>query len=319
MGRSKLLEEVRSVIRLRHYSYRTEKSYVYWIRQFIIFHQRRHPSSMGAQEISDFLTFLARQRRVAASTQNQALSALLFLYKKVLNQEIEFISDIHRAKKPKRIPVVFSKTEVNRILDELSGKYWLAAALMYGAGLRVLECMRLRVKDIDFDYQQLTVRSGKGQKDRTTMLPQNIVNALKRHLRQRCKLHQRDLKNGKGSVKMPMALKRKYANAQDEWGWQYLFPATSHFYDPDDKVERRHHLHESAMQRGVKDAIRRAGIAKHGSCHTFRHSFATHLLEAGYDIRTVQELLGHQDVRTTMIYTHVLNRGGMAVKSPLDL
>jgi len=306
MARSKLLEDVRDTLRLRHYSYRTEKSYIYWIRKFILFHQKRHPAEMGKDEIRNYLTFLARQRKVSASTQNQALSALLFLYKHVLQKEIGYIDQIERAKKPKRIPVVFSKAEAQKILAQLNGKYWLAAALMYGAGLRVLECMRLRVKDIDFDYSQINVRDGKGHKDRITLLPENLKSPLKRHLQQRRALHQRDLKNAKGSVKMPMALKRKYLNAQYEWKWQYVFAATSHYFDPDDKVERRHHLHESVLQRAVKDAMRGAGIVKHGSCHTFRHSFATHLLAGGYDIRTVQELLGHNDVSTTMIYTHVI-------------
>ncbi len=318
MARSQLLEDVRDTLRLRHYSYRTEKSYIYWIRKFILFHQKRHPTEMGKDEIRNYLTFLARKRQVSASTQNQALSALLFLYKHVLQKDIGYIDQIERAKKPKRIPVVFSKAEAQKLLAQLNGKYWLAAALMYGAGLRVLECMRLRVKDIDFDYSQINVRDGKGHKDRITVLPENLKSPLKRHLQQRLALHQRDLKNGKGSVKMPMALKRKYLNAQYEWKWQYVFAATSHYFDPDDKVERRHHLHESVLQRAVKDAMRRAGVVKHGSCHTFRHSFATHLLASGYDIRTVQELLGHSDVSTTMIYTHVLNRGGMGVKSPLD-
>ena len=252
MARSKLLEDVRDTLRVRHYSYRTEKSYIYWIRKFILFHQKRHPAEMGKDEIRNYLTFLARKRQVSASIQNQALSALLFLYKHVLQKETGYIDQIERAKKPKRIPVVFSKAKAQKILAQLNGKYWLAAALMYGAGLRVLECMRLRVKDIDFDYSQINVRDGKGHKDRITVLPENLKSPLKRHLQQRRALHQRDLKNGKGSVKMPMALKRKYLNAQYEWKWQYVFAATSHYFDPDDKVERRHHLHESFLQNRSK-------------------------------------------------------------------
>ncbi|MCH8018810.1 integron integrase [candidate division KSB1 bacterium] len=315
----RLLDEVREVIRIKNYSYRTEKSYIRWIRKFILFHQKRHPQDMAEPEITQFLNYLADNQKVAASTQNQALSAILFLYKKVLQKEIGFVQDIHWAKKPVRVPVVLTSDEAMRVLRLLEGKYRLAASLMYGSGLRLLECLRLRVQDVDFDYLQLTVRDGKGQKDRKTMLPAKMVSPLKEHLRQRKIMHDQDLASGCGSVKLPGALNRKYANAACDWRWQYVFPATSHFFDPLDKVHRRHHLHESAMQRAIRVAVRKSGITKRATCHTLRHSFATHLLENGYDIRTVQELLGHEDLRTTMIYTHVLNKGGMGVKSPLDL
>jgi len=303
---------------MKHYSYRTEKSYIRWIRKFVLFHNKRHPQEMAEQEIKQFLNYLADNQKVAASTQNQALSAVLFLYKEVLRKELGLVQNIHWAKKPVRLPVVLTSEEATRVLNHLEGKYKLAASLMYGSGLRLLECLRLRVKDVDFDYHQLLVRDGKGQKDRKTMLPVKMVEPLKEHLRQRKAMYDQDLTVGRGSVKLPGALNRKYPNAAQDWRWQYVFPASSHFFDPEDKVHRRHHLHESAMQRAVRDAVRKSGITKRASCHTFRHSFATHLLEQGYDIRTVQELLGHNDVRTTMIYTHVLNRGGLGVNSPLD-
>ncbi len=318
MEKRKLLDEVRAVLRIKNYSYRTEKSYIRWIRKFILFHNKRHPQDMAEPEIKLFLNYLADNQKVAASTQNQALSAVLFLYKKVLQKEIGFVQNIHWANKPVRLPVVMTRDEAIKVLSHLDGKYKLAACLMYGSGLRLLECLRLRVKDIDFDYLQLMVRDGKGQKDRKTMLPVKLVEPLREHLRQRKTLHDRDVAAGRGSVKLPGALNRKYPNAANQWIWQYLFSATSHFFDPEDQVHRRHHLHESALQRAVKQAVRKSGITKRASCHTFRHSFATHLLENGYDIRTVQELLGHNDIRTTMIYTHVLNKGGMGVKSPLD-
>ena len=273
---------------------------------------------MAEPEIKQFLNYLANNQKVAASTQNQALSAILFLYKKVLRKEIGFVQDIHWAKKPVRVPVVLTSDEAMRVLRLLEGKYRLAASLMYGSGLRLLECLRLRIQDVDFDYLQITIRDGKGQKDRKTMLPAKMVNPLKEHLRQRKIMHDQDLASGCGSVKLPGALNRKYPNAACDWRWQYVFPATSHFFDPLDKVHRRHHLHESAMQRAIRVAVRKSGMTKRATCHTLRHSFATHLLERGYDIRTVQELLGHSDVRTTMVYTHVLNRGGMGVKSPMD-
>ena len=318
MKKGRLLDEVREILRIKNYSYRTEKSYIRWIYKFILFHQKRHPQDMAEPEITQFLNYLADNHKVAASTQNQALSAILFLYKKVLRKEIGFVQDIHWAKKPVRVPVVLTSDEAMRVLRLLEGKYRLAASLMYGSGLRLLECLRLRVQDVDFDYLQLTVRDGKGQKDRKTMLPAKMVSPLKEHLRQRKIMHDQDLASGCGSVKLPGALNRKYANAACDWRWQYVFPATSHFFDPLDKVHRRHHLHESAMQRAIRVAVRKSGMTKRATCHTLRHSFATHLLERGYDIRTVQELLGHSDVRTTMVYTHVLNRGGMGATSPLD-
>ncbi len=303
MQKRKLLDDVREILRIKNYSYRTEKSYIRWIRKFILFHQKRHPQDMAEPEIKQFLNYLADNQKVAASTQNQALSAILFLYKKVLRKEIGFVQDIHWAKKPVRVPVVLTSDEAMRVLRLLEGKYRLAASLMYGSGLRLLECLRLRVQDVDFDYLQITIRNGKGQKDRKTMLPAKMVSPLKEHLRQRKIMHDQDLASGCGSVKLPGALNRKYANAACDWRWQYVFPATSHFFDPLDKVHRRHHLHESAMQRAIRVAVRNAGMTKRATCHTLRHSFATHLLERGYDIRTVQELPGHNDVRTTMVYT----------------
>ncbi|MCG8607550.1 integron integrase [bacterium] len=318
MMKRKLLEGVREVLKIKNYSYRTEKSYIRWIRKFVLFHNKRHPRDMAGPEIRQFLNYLADNQNVAASTQNQALSAILFLYKEVLQKEIGYVQNIHWAKKPVKLPVVLTNREAIKVLSHLEGKYKLAASLMYGSGLRLLECLRLRVKDVDFDYLQLTIRDGKGQKDRRTILPARLVDPLKEHLRQREILQQQDLARGRGSVKLPGALNRKYPNAAKEWGWQYVFPASSHFLDPVDQVPRRHHLHESAMQRGFREAVRKSGLTKRATCHTLRHSFATHLLENGYDIRTVQELLGHNDVCTTMVYTHVLNRGGMGVKSPLD-
>jgi len=318
MGERKLLEVVRDSLRTQNYSYRTEKTYINWIRKYILFHKKRHPKEMGEREINQFLTYLAVNRKVAASTQNQALSALLFLYKVILGKEIGWIGNIQRARKPKKIPVVFSREEVKKVLLHLHGKCWLVGALMYGSGLRLMECLKLRVKDLDSACRQITVRSGKGQKDRLTMMPGVVISPLKTHLKRVKALHEKDLAEGFGSVRLPGALRRKYPNADKEWRWQYVFPASTRYFDPEDKEHRRHHFHESAVQRAMKDAIEKACITKTGSCHTLRHSFATHLLESGHDIRTVQELLGHQDVRTTMIYTHVLNRGGMGVKSPMD-
>lgn len=315
----RLLDQVRNILRLKHYSMRTEETYVGWIKRYIYFHNKRHPKDMGDKEVKAFLTNLAVNQNVAASTQNQAFNALLFLYRNVLKQEFGEISGVVRAKKPRRLPVVFAKEEVKIIIDQLDGSKWLMAQFMYGAGLRVMECMRLRIKDIDFSYQQVSVRDGKGGNDRVTMLPEITVEHLKRHLEKVKATHQLDLKAGFGSVYLPYALARKYKNADRSWGWQYVFPSTQRSIDPRSKIERRHHIHESVIQRAVRNAIRKAGLTKSGNCHTLRHSFATHLLEAGYDIRTVQELLGHKDVRTTMIYTHVLNRGGRAVQSPGDL
>ncbi len=316
--RPKLLDQVRGAIRSHHYSSSTEKAYVGWVRRFVIFHGLRHPAEMGEAEVSEFLTDLATRKRVSASTQNQALSALLFLYREVLNQDLDWMEDIVRAKRPIRLPVVLTKEEVSDLFDQLNGMSWLMASLLYGAGLRLMECVRLRVKDIDFNRKEITVRDGKGSKDRVTMLPGRSKKPLARHLELRKEQHIRDLKKGNGSVELPTAIERKYPRAAWEWGWQWVFPATRFYIDPASGRKRRHHIHQSVLQRDIKEATRMAGIIKPASCHTLRHSFATHLLESGYDIRTIQELLGHRDVNTTMIYTHVLNRGGRAVRSPLD-
>lgn len=315
----RLIEQVRTVIRLKHYSLRTEESYVQWIRRFILFHNKRHPREMGAEEITRYLSHLARARNVSASTQNQALNAILFLYREVLKIELPWMDGIDRAKRPTRLPVVFTQAEVRALLAPLEGTLWLMLSLIYGAGLRLSECLRLRVKDVDFHYGQLFIRDGKGQKDRVTVLPTALVEPLRAHLIRVKQRHEQDLREGFGAVYLPFALERKYPNANREWGWQYVFPSAARSIDPRSKIARRHHLSESAVQKALKSSIRAAGITKPGSVHTLRHSFATHLLENGYDIRTVQELLGHSDVRTTMIYTHVLNKGGKGVRSPFDV
>ncbi|HVS27665.1 MAG TPA: integron integrase [Burkholderiales bacterium] len=318
LPRPRLLDQMRSAIRVRHYSRRTEQAYVHWTKRFIYFHNKRHPATMGEREVTEFLNHLAVQRQVAASTQNQALCAVLFLYKEVLGKELQWLDNLQRAKQPARLPVVFTSAEVKAVLAQLDGTKWLMASLLYGCGLRLSECLRLRVKDIDFGYGQLIVRDGKGAKDRVTMLPQNLVEPLKRHLEKVKALHGRDLAAGYGEVALPYALGRKYPNAGREWGWQYVFPSMRLSAEPETGVIRRHHLYDNILQRAIKEAVRKAGVNKPASCHTLRHSFATHLLQNGYDIRTVQELLGHQDVSTTMIYTHVLNKGGRGVVSPLD-
>ena len=319
----KLLDQVRDVLRLKHYAIRTEEAYTDWIARFIRFHKTeqgsfRHPREMGAAEITAFLTHLAVEQHVAASTQNQALAALLFLYREVLHQDLGPIEPVH-AKKPQRLPVVLTREEVHQIFAQMNGLPLLMAQLLYGTGIRLMECVRLRVKDVDFARREILIRDGKGEKDRVTMLPESLSAPLQEHLGQVQALHQRDLAGGYGAVYLPYALERKYPNAAREWGWQYVFPATKLAVDPRAGVTRRHHLDESVLQKAVRAAVQKTGISKPASCHTFRHSFATHLLEAGYDIRTVQELLGHKDVKTTMIYTHVLNRGGLAVRSPLDV
>jgi integron integrase len=319
LQKPRLLDQVRQCIRLRHMSMKTEESYVYYIREFILFHNKRHPKDMGVEEIRTYLSHLAVEKNVAASTQNVARNALLFLYKQVLEIDLPFIDGIKPAKQPERVPVVFTRSEVKSILANLDGVHHLMASLLYGSGLRLTECLNLRVKDIDFEYQQIIVRDGKGQKDRVTMLPSSTVELLKLQLEKAKALHNLDLTEGYGTVYLPYALERKYPNANKEWALKFVFPANNRSKDPRSGVIRRHHIYPDSLQRAVKTAIRQAGITKHGSCHTFRHSFATHLLEDGYDIRTVQELLGHKDVRTTMVYTHVLNRGGRGVRSPLDL
>ncbi|HMP39229.1 MAG TPA: integron integrase [Roseiflexaceae bacterium] len=314
----KLLDYAREVLRARHYAYRTEQSYIDWMRRFILFHQKRHPRDMGRPEIEAFLIHLATVQHVAASTQNQARSAILFLYRYVLEIPIEVPVSVLTARTPRRLPAVFTRAEVRAVLAYLHGPYLLMAQLLYGSGLRLLECLRLRVKDLDFTHRQLMVRDGKGEQDRVTMLPLALVEPLQAYLVLRAQAHTYELVRGAGAVTLPYALERKYPNANREWAWQFIFPASRDTLDPATGTPRRHHLHESSLQRAVHAAIREAGIAKHAGCHTFRHSFATHLLENGYDIRTIQELLGHKNVKTTMIYTHVLNRGGLGVHSPLD-
>lgn len=313
------LEKCRQVMRLKHLSYRTEETYLPVIRRFIEFHGgRRHPKDMGAPEIRAYLSHLAVEGNVAASTQNVAFSALLFLYRDVLHIELPAIDQVERAQRPARLPEVFTREECRAVLARLEGVPRLMAGLLYGSGLRLMECVRLRVKDVDFDRGQITVREGKGEKDRVTMLPQSLIQPLRSQLAKAKLLHEEDLAAGHGAVYLPYALERKYPNAGKEWGWQYVFPASKRSTDPRSGITRRHHLAEDVLQRAVRAAVKQAGIVKKASCHTFRHSFATHLLEDGYDIRTVQELLGHKDVSTTMIYTHVLNRGGRGVRSPLD-
>ncbi len=310
----KLLDQVRDRIRVKHYSIRTETQYVQWVKRFILFHDKKHPKDMSAPEVEAFLTHLAVEGHVAAATQNQALSALLFLYKEVLGLNLP----VTRAKRPQRMPVVLTRLETHAVLDRMTGVYGLMARLLYGTGMRLMECVRLRVKDVDFARREILIRDGKGAKDRVTMLPDSVVPALQAHLQQRRVLFDDDGQVGKAGVYMPDALSRKYPNAPNEWGWQYIFPSGSYSVDPRSGAERRHHLDEKLLQRAMKKAVQASGLAKPATPHTLRHSFATHLLEGGYDIRTVQELLGHKDVSTTMIYTHVLNKGGRGVTSPLD-
>ena len=315
---SKLLEQVREAVCTRHYSIRTEEAYIRWVREYILFSGKRHPAELGAREVSAFISHLAVERKVAASTQTQALSALLFLYREVLALPIGWVDDVERAKKPKRLPVVFTRQEARAVLGHLREEARLMTSLLYGSGLRLMECVRLRVKDVDLPRFQLMVRDGKGGKDRVTVLPASLVEPLERQLERARALHELDLREGFGHVHLPYALARKYPSADREWCWQYVFPARHRSRDPRTGREQRHHIAETVLQKAVKRAVRAAGVAKPGSCHTFRHAFATHLLEAGYDIRTVQELLGHASVETTQIYTHVLNKGGRGVRSPLD-
>jgi integron integrase len=317
-GKPRLLVQMREQIRLKHYSIRTEQVYCEWVKRFIRFHLYRHPAEMGAAEVEAFLSDLAMRRHVSASTQNQALAALLFLYKHVLKLDLPWLGEVVRAKKPVRLPVVLSVSEVQQLLAQLQGDIWLIASLLYGSGMRLMEVLRLRVKDVDFARQAILIRDGKGMKDRITVLPQRLQQPLKQHLIAVRARHQLELDAGRGDVYLPFALEKKYPNAPREWGWQYVFPASSLSVDPRSGAVRRHHVDEKRVQRSFKRAVEAAGILKLATPHTLRHCFATHLLESGQDIRTVQELLGHADVKTTMIYTHVLNRGGLAVLSPLD-
>jgi integron integrase len=315
----KLLDQLRDRIRVKHYSLRTEQAYLQWVKRYILFHGKRHPAEMGKVEVEAFLTSLAVERNVTASTQTQALSALLFLYREVLLLDLPWLSDITRAKKPARLPTVLNRPEVHALLKCVDDPQMaLIIRLLYGTGMRLLECLRLRVKDVDFVRHEILVREGKGNKDRVTMLPASLADLLKSHLKVVKAVHDEDLAHGKGEVWLPHALAVKYPNAPRLWGWQYVFPAAGFSVDPRTDVVRRHHVDDKQVQRAVKRAVQKAGIAKPVTPHTLRHSFATHLLEGGYDIRTVQELLGHSDVSTTMIYTHVLNKGGRGVVSPLD-
>jgi len=314
----KLLDQLREALRARHYSRRTEQTYCLWVKRFIFFHNVRHPTEMAEPEINAFLTHLAVKEKVSASTQNQALCALLFLYRHVLGREIGDLGEVIRARKPKRLPVVMTREEVKKVLANMTGDKWLMASLMYGAGLRLMECLRLRVQDIDFARNEILVRDGKGAKDRLTMLPESLKGPIKDHLKKVKTIHERDLADGWGRVQMPSAMDRKYPNAPRDWRWQWVFPQENRWRNTKTSEEGRHHIDESLVQKSVRDATTKTGLTKRATCHTFRHSFATHLLEGGYDIRTVQELLGHNDVKTTMIYTHVLNRGPTGVRSPVD-
>lgn len=315
----KLLDQYRERIRLKQYSRRTEETYAQWVRAYILFHKKRHPREMGVTEINQFITHLVVDRKASASTQNQALSAILFLYRNLLNVELDdSVLNFVRPKRGKRVPTVLSAQEARAIISRLTGPYKLMVQLMYGSGLRLMECLRLRVKDLDFDNRRILVYDGKGGDDRVTMLPDSVSSALREHLAQVRALHQKDLSRGLGSVYIPDGLDKKYPAAQKQWIWQYVFPASTLSTDPETGITRRHHIHETALQRSIREATQLAKVNKRVTPHTFRHSFATHLLQNGYDIRTVQELLGHKDVKTTMIYTHVLQRGGLAVKSPLD-
>jgi len=315
----RLLDRVRALLRTRHFSRRTEQAYVGWIRRFILFHGKRHPEHLGSPEVTAYLSHLASSRQVSASTQNQAFSALIFLYRDVLGRELAGLDQVPRARLPERLPVVLSRAEVAAVLGRMQGTPRLMCALMYGAGLRLLECCRLRVKDVDFSRHELLVRDGKGRRDRVTVLPARLVPLLRSHLERVERQHRADVEGNAGFVALPGALARKYPNANREWPWQWVFPASRIYTDAATGERRRHHLHETVLQREFAAAVRAAQLTRPATCHTLRHSFATHLLESGSDIRTIQELLGHADVSTTMIYTHVLNRGGRGVRSPLDV
>lgn len=318
MNSPRLMEQVRDALRVHHYSLRTEQSYLQWVRRFILFHGKRHPREMGEEEIAAFLTYLAVKKNVAASTQNQALSAILFLYKKVLGIEPAWLEGVTRAKRPKRLPVVLPQETVRQLLGRVTGTNKLVAYLIYGTGMRLMEAVRLRVKDVDFNHRQIIIRGGKGDKDRVTMLPQKLIVPLQRQLEFGRHLFDLDRAEKTPGVELPYALARKYPNADKEWPWFWVFPARHRSRDPRSGIIRRHHIYEQSLQRSIKRAVRELGLASPVSVHTLRHCFATHLLDKGYDIRTVQELLGHKDVRTTMVYTHVLNKGGLGVRSPLD-
>ena len=313
-----VLVDLRVALQARHYSKRTEQAYGHWVATFLHFHQGRQPAEMAEPEINAFLTHLAVKEKVSASTQNQALAALLFLYRQVIGRNVGDLGEVIRARKPERLPVVMTREEVKVVLGNLTGEKWLIAAILYGAGLRLMECLRLRVQDIDFSRNEILVRDGKGAKDRITMLPESVKASLQDHLKKAKAVHQRDVTDGWGRVLMPNALDRKYPNAPRDWRWQWVFPQEHRWINLQTKEQGRHHLDESLVQKAVREAVVMAGLTKRATCHTFRHSFATHLLENGSDIRTVQELLGHRDVKTTMIYTHVLHRGPAGVRSPLD-
>ena len=317
-GPPKLLDVMRDELRSRHYSRRTEQAYCLWVRRFIYFHRLRHPGDMAEGEINQFLTHLAVDQEVSASTQTQALCALLFLYRYVLGLEVGELGGLIRAKKRPRLPVVLNREEVRAVLGEMEGETWLMASLLYGSGLRLMECLRLRVQDVDVVRGELVVRDGKGGKDRVTMLPDALKVPVREQLRRTKAVHDRDLADGWGRVQLPGALERKYPRAPTDWRWQWVFPQERRWRNPTTGEQGRHHMHPTILQRAVKDAVRRSGLTKRAGCHTLRHSFATHLLEAGYDIRTIQELLGHKDLKTTQIYTHVLNKGGLGVRSPMD-
>jgi len=318
MAQKRLLDLMRDELRSRHYSDRTTRAYCLWVKRFVLFHNLRHPADMGAPEINEFLTHLAVDQKVSASTQNQALSGLLFLYRYVYGFDIGDVGDVVRARKSQHLPVVLTREEVRSVLCELSGENWLMASVLYGSGLRLTECLRLRVQDVEFGRGELTIRDGKGNKDRVTMLPESLKAPLREQFEAARRVHRADLAAGWGRVSLPDALCRKYPNAPAEWAWQWVFPQQRRWHDPKTGRQGRHHVHPTVLQRAVKEAVRRSGVDKQAGCHTLRHSFATHLLEAGYDIRTIQELLGHKSVNTTMIYTHVLNKGGHGVRSPLD-
>lgn len=318
MPARRLLDLMHDELEARHYSARTAQAYTLWVRRFIKFHKMRHPADMAGLEINEFLTDLAVNQQVSASTQTQALSALLFLYRHVYGFDIGELGDVVRARPSMRLPVVLTREEVRSVLAELAGQNWLMASLLYGSGLRLTECLRLRTLDVDFERCELAIRDAKGSKDRVTMLPAQLVAPLREQFAHARRVHQADLAAGWGRVMLPDALSRKYPNAAADWRWQWVFPQQNRWRNPETGEQGRHHVHATALQRAVKDAVKRSGVAKHAGCHTLRHSFATHLLEAGYDIRTIQELLGHKSVNTTMIYTHVLNKGGQGVRSPFD-